>query len=71
MQGLIRAIRVIDCDDPGQLSTLSATDTTASKIILKNAVPGSLTPLENISDYPIPYLGGTPEIIEWKESKWH
>lgn len=69
MQGLIRALRVIDCDDPGQLAPLdhSARDSTGGTIIQKNAIPGSLSPLENISDYPMPYFTGLPSIIDWKE----
>lgn len=69
MQGLIHALRVIDCDDPGQLApiTTSAKDSTVGNIIHKSAIPGSLSPLENITDYPMPYFTGLPSIIDWKE----
>lgn len=69
MQGLISARRVIDCDDPGQLTPLGTTpkDSSGGKIIYKSAVPGELSPLANISDYPMPFFTGIPSIIDWKE----
>lgn len=69
MKGLISALRVIDCDDPGQLAPLTGTaqDSTSGQIAYKNAIPGSLSPLESISEYPMPYFTGSPTIIDWKE----
>lgn len=69
MQGLISAFRVIDCDDPGQLAPLSTApkDSSGGNIIHKSAVPGELSPLANISDYPMPFFTGFPSIIDWKE----
>ncbi len=70
MQGLISALKVIDCDDPGQLAPISTApkDSAAGgNIIQKSAVPGELSPLANISDYPMPFFTGLPSIIDWKE----
>jgi len=69
MHGLISALRVIDCDDPGQLTPLTSApkDSSGGKIIYKSAVPGELSPLANINDYPMPFFTGIPSIIDWKE----
>jgi hypothetical protein len=65
MQGLIRASRVINCDDPGELPPVtSGTPIVPSK---KNSLPGELSPLKTITEYPIPFFAGPPSIIEWKE----
>lgn len=63
MKGLIRAAKVTDCE--GNLQPLTG-DTTA-KAIEVNSIPGKLSPLDNITDYKMPFYSGLPSIIGWRE----
>lgn len=64
MKGIIRAVRVIDCEGDARPLTGGSADTAPAE---GNALPGKLSVLENITDYKMPYYSGLPSILKWEE----